>query len=349
MIKKIIALSIVAFALTSCKKDKETKVVINKETGKAETITVDTPQEEEAKIPEAKPAIADSAGVYSLSFKLEKGKTYPLTSFQRDITTVKDPSGKSISGTQEMTDEITFTVNDFVNGTYDITVNLVGKVNKSSSQGKTVVVDTKQAAPKEEQLKGMWTVNKALSGNKLQMKIDEKGNVISISGFDAVYKKVEQNITSLIKDAKERKQFMDSFKQGFNEKMFKEQFTQSLNILPKKGVKIGETWTETDNLTPDGKLKISTTYKLEKVADGKAEVSIKGGIPKKSDSKKQEGITHSISVEGSQNGKIILDANTGWILSSKQNMTTTQKESLSDGKQSQTMTQTTQSSITLNP
>ncbi len=69
----------------------------------------------------------------------------------------------------------------------------------------------------------------------------------------------------------------------------------------------------------------------------------------KSDSKKQEGITHSISVEGSQNGKIILDANTGWILSSKQNMTTTQKESLSDGKQSQTMTQTTQSSITLNP
>ncbi|NHW58970.1 hypothetical protein HA378_27785, partial [Escherichia coli] len=111
------------------------------------------------------------------------------------------------------------------------------KVNKSSSQGKTVVVDTKQAAPKEEQLKGMWTVNKALSGNKLQMKMDEKGNVISISGFDAVYKKVEQNITSLIKDAKERKQFMDGFKQGFNEKMFKEQFTQSLNILPKKGVK----------------------------------------------------------------------------------------------------------------
>ncbi|NHW22392.1 hypothetical protein HA072_25485, partial [Escherichia coli] len=93
----------------------------------------------------------------------------------------------SISGTQEMTDEITFTVNDFVNGTYDITVNLVGKVNKSSSQGKTVVIDTKQAAPKEEQLKGMWTVNKALSGNKLQMKMDEKGNVISISGFDAVY------------------------------------------------------------------------------------------------------------------------------------------------------------------
>ncbi|WPC10507.1 hypothetical protein LEQ05_11410 [Riemerella anatipestifer] len=83
MIKKVIALSIVAFALTSCKKDKETKVVINKETGKAETITVDTPQEEGAKIPEAKPAITDSAGVYSLSFKLEKGKTYPLTSFQK--------------------------------------------------------------------------------------------------------------------------------------------------------------------------------------------------------------------------------------------------------------------------
>ncbi len=59
-------------------------MVINKETGsKAETITVDTPQEEGAKIPEAKPAITDSAGVYSLSFKLEKGKTYPFNFFSK--------------------------------------------------------------------------------------------------------------------------------------------------------------------------------------------------------------------------------------------------------------------------
>lgn len=350
MIKKISSIGLFALALTACNKDKkQTKVVINEATGKAETIAVDTPQEEAAKIEEVKPAISDSAGIYTLKFHLEKGKTYPLTSFQKDVTTVKDPSGKSMSGTQEMTDEISFTINDFKDGIYDVTVNLVGKVNKSSAQGKTVVVDTKKTAPKEDQLKAMWTVNKAMSGNTLAMKMNEDGKVLSISGFDAIYKKIEKEMGSIIKDAKQKKQFIDGFKQGFNEKVFKEQFSKSLNVLPQKGVKIGQTWVESENLTPDGKLKITTTYKLDKVENGIAEVSITGGIPKKSESKKQEGYTHSISVEGNQSGKITLDANSGWVKNANQKMTTIQKETLSDGKQSQTMTQTTNSSIVLNP
>lgn len=349
MIKQFATFGLLALALTACNKNKETKVVINKETGKAENIAVEQPQEETAKIPEVKPAITDSAGIYNVKFHLEQGKTYPLTSFQKDITTVKDPTGKTMSATQEMTDEITFTVNGIENGVYNITVNLVGKVNKTSAQGKTVVVDTKKAAPKEEQLKAMWTVNKALSGNQLQLKMNESGEVLSIAGFDAIYKKIEQQTASLIKDAKQRKEFIEGFKQGFNEKMFKEQFTKSLNILPKKGAKIGQSWTETENLTPDGKLKLTTTYTLANVTGDQAKINIKGGIPKKSESKKQEGITHSISIEGNQSGKIVLDAHSGWVLTSKQTMTTTQKESLSDGKQSQTMTQTTNSSVTLNP
>lgn len=345
MIKKINLIGLLVLGLVSCKNDTKTKNTDSKTV----KITDNKTPKERAEVPEIKPAITDSAGVYTQKFLLEKGKTYPLTSFQKDVTTIKDPTGKTVSGTQEMTDEITFTVDDVVDGIYHISVNLVGKVNKSSSQGKTVVIDTKKTAPKEEQLKVMWTINKALSGNKLSLKMDSLGQVQAITGFDVVYNKVTQQMGGLIKNAEQKKQFLESFKQGFNEKTFKEQFTQSLSFLPKKGVKIGETWSESENLTPDGKLKLTTTYKLENVSEGKAIISVKGSIPKKSESKKQEGITHSISIEGSQKGKITLNANTGWIENSNQTMTTVQKETLSDGKQSQSMTQTTNASIIINP
>lgn len=52
--------------------------------------------------------------------------------------------------TNETTDEMSVTVNDFKDNLYDLTPNLIGKRMSSSANGKTVVIDTKQAAPKEE-------------------------------------------------------------------------------------------------------------------------------------------------------------------------------------------------------
>ena len=88
-------------------------------------------------------------------------------------------------------------------------------------------------------------------------------------------------------------------------------------------------------VTIDGAVKINTTYTLAKVEDGIAEITIKGGIPRKAKTQSKNGMTHSVSIEGVQTGTIKIDANSGWILGSKIQMNTTEKESLSDGKQSQ--------------
>jgi hypothetical protein len=52
---------------------------------------------------------------------LEKGKTYPLTTYQRDVKTMTDPQGKSITATSESTDEMNFTVNDIKGNVYEMT------------------------------------------------------------------------------------------------------------------------------------------------------------------------------------------------------------------------------------
>ena len=348
--KKFTAIALLAITLVACKKETQTVTKVDPETGK--TITVEVPVTDSLQIENSQAdvlAIKDSLGIYKQTFKLEKGETYPLVTFQKDVQTMTAPDGKTQSGTSEMTDEMSFTVNDFKDGIYDISINLTGKRNSQSANGKTVAVDTKQAEPKDEQLKMMWKVNKALVGNKLNLKMNEAGKVISITGFDTIYNKIAASVGSAIKDAKDKTAFINNFKQSFNEKMLKDQFTKNLVLIPAKGVKIGEKWSQSENATPDGKIKLTTTYTLKSVGDGTAQISVAGGIPKKSDKQTQEGVTRSMSSELSQNGTITLDQKTGWVKNQNISVKTTQTETLTDGKQSQTMKSVSNSMVVVNP
>ena len=140
--KKITAFALLSIAIISCNKETKTVTKVDPKTGK--TITVEVPAEKsEETATVANPAIKDSLGVYYSTFKLEKGKTYPFTTYQRDTQTMSDGS-KSMTGTNESTDEMNFTVNGIdEKGNYDITMNLVGKRMSASAQGKTQTIDTK--------------------------------------------------------------------------------------------------------------------------------------------------------------------------------------------------------------
>ena len=342
MIKRIFALGVIGLALVACNNDKKTEQKTNSDSGKVENVE----KKEEENI--VQKAISDSAGVYTQKFILEKGKTYPFSSVQKEVQTIKDPSGKSMKGTQEIVDERNIVVNDFQNGVYDLTINILGKKMTSIADGKTVVIDTKQPAPKDEQLKNIWTINNTLVGSKFSVKMKENGEVISIKGIDELYKKVEKAITPFVKEAEQKKQFVEYFKQGFNEKMLKEEFSAGINILPKKGVKLGESWTISENIDPEGKVKSNITYTLNKIENGVAEVSVTGNIPAKSNKQTQNGITMIMSVEGSQNGTLKIDENSGWVLFSKMNIKTTNKQTMTDGKRTETMTAVSESTVSVN-
>lgn len=341
--KKLSVAALLSIALLSCKK--ETKIVnkTDPETGK--TVQVEVPVETEAD----KPAITDSADVYKQSFKLVTGETYPFTTVQKNNITITAPNGQKESMTTESTDVVQFKVNNFKDNVYDITINFISKKSSQTAQGKTITVDTNAAAPKDEALKNKWSLDKALTGNQLSMKMDDKGKIISITGFDPVYKKLQTTINTLTKEEQVRKGLLEEAKLSFNEDHLKDQFSKNMMILPAKGVKIGEKWSTKEDASGDGKVKLTTNYTLKNVENGAMEVSITGGIPKQSDKNTQQGITHSMSSELTQNGTMKFDSNTGWIMSQNIKVNTVQKESISDGKKTETMTNNTVSSVIVNP
>ena len=343
--KKLTALALIAITLVACKKETKTITRVDPKTGKTETVTVEVSSEEAAK----PKAIADSSGIYKQKFILEKGTTYPLVSYQREIQQLTSPDGKTVSGTSETTDEMSITVNDFKDNIYDMTLNMVGKRMSTTANGKTVSIDTKKPAPKEDNLKMDYIVSKGLAGNKLNVKMDTYGNIKSITGFESVHNNLKKAIAGTVKDTKQQDAFIESFKAGFNEEMLKEQLSKNLKLIPAKGTKIGEKWTTSEDIDPSGKLKQTLTFTLVKVEDGKAEISVTGVIPSKSDKQSQNGMTHTMSMGGSESGKIIIDENTGWLLNQNLSVKTNQKETLSDGKQSQSMTKNSTTSIIINP
>lgn len=341
MIKKILTIGGIGFALVACNENKKIKKKVNPETGKTEIVEVKN-------LAPVKKAISDSAGVYTQKFILEKGKTYSFSSTQKVVQEIKISTGQSDKRTEEVFDDRNIVVENFENGVYDLTLNFLSKKMTSFFNGETITVDTKKPAPKDEGLKNTWTINSVLAGSKFSVKMKENGEVLSISGFDEVYKKMEKTMTPIIKDKKHRADFMQNFKIGFNENLLKGEFAKSINILPKKGVKIGESWTITENLDPSGKIKSTLTYTLDKVENGVAEISVKGSVPKKSDKNTQEGLTRTVSIEATQNGILRVDESTGWISNSKINIKTTNKESVTDGKVTQSATSTSDNTVTIN-
>ncbi len=348
--KNIAAITLISIALIACKKENKTITKIDPITG--DTIKIEVTAEDSTKVAEemaAKAAIKDSAGVFKQTLKLEKGKTYPFVTQQKDVATSIMPDGKSQTMNRENTDQISFTVNNFADRVYDVTINFIAKKTSQSAQGQTQTVDTKAAAPKDEALKNRWTIDKAMTGNKLNMKIDEKGKILSITGFEPIYAKFSTTVNSLTKDPNERKGILDQLKASFNEEVLRDQFSKNIFIMPKKGAKIGEKWTVSESASPDGKVKITSNYTLKSVKDGVAEITVTGGIPKQSQKESQGGITQTVSSELSQNGTYRFDVNSGWIIGQDIKVKTLQSQTFSDGKKSETMKNTTNSTVIVNP
>lgn len=341
--KKLSVIAIILTALVSCKKETKTVTQIDPKTGDTVKVEVPVTKEDEIKI-----AISDSAGVYHQSFLLEKGKTYPFVTSQKEVTTLSAPTGEKQTVTSESTDEVTFTINDVVNGVYDITINFVGKKTSQSSNGKTLSVDTKAAAPTEPNLKNKWSIDKALTGNQLKMKMDQKGNITSITGFDPIYAKINKALEPIAKDAKLRADLLSDTKKGFNETVLKTQFTNNILVLPKKGAKIGEKWTKSENASQDGKIKLTTTYTLKSITNGIAEITLTGGIPKQTDQQSQNGFTQTMSSELNQNGSIKFDQNSGWLNSQSIVVKTIENQTITDGKEKRTMGSVSTSNVMVN-
>lgn len=283
----------------------------------------------------------NGSGKKAFQYNLQKGKTYPYTIKEKEEQKI-EAEGKSESITNETYDELTFTINDVVGDVYKVRVNFISKKTTLKAQGKTLSISTNEVAPKDKALAQTYKLYKALVGNSFTMDLDKNGIVSNIKGMEKIYSKVESVVKKDLK-GDELNAFMDAIKSTLNPKVFKAQFEAVRIQFPQSGVQQGDTWSDKP------KTSISDiNYKLTKLDNSVAEVSISSAMKPDSKSDTQNGVTLKASIKGGQNGTIILDASSGWIKKGNIVTTVAESQSMTDGKRTEKITKTVISTTQIN-
>ena len=129
------------------------------------------------------------------------------------------------------------------------------------------------------------------------MQVNEKGEVVSVTGFD----KIGEAVVSEAGLPEEMKPMLrQNFQQRFNDDAVKQMFSQSFEIFPNKPVKIGDSWKRSSNIM---KQNISTVYTVKNIKGSR--VFLTGASKIKSDDGKSSG---------TQTSKLIIDSRTGLMI-----------------------------------
>lgn len=278
-----------------------------------------------------------SDGAYHLVYNLEKGKTYNFnirevnTQTQTLSASGKDENGekKTVNETskplvQESIEPLSFTVSDFTDGVYTLQVKMGGRKLIMKADGKQqTILDTNGKQPTNPEQARLWKMYKAISELSFIIKMNINGSILQVSGFESIYDKAKNAVKNDLK-GKELTEFINDFKKGVNENVFKAQFENSLMKFPAEGVKVGGKWNN------DPAMKGKGYNQLVSVDTNTAVVKLYADIPSQSQSDKKDGVSLKASLTGSQSGKISLDIKSGWV--SKGTLTTSVTESQTASK-----------------
>jgi len=138
-----------------------------------------------------------------------------------------------------------------------------------------------------------------IKGKSFTMQVNEKGEVVSVTGFD----KIGEAVVSEMNLPEEMKPMMrQNFQKQFNDDAVKQMFSQSFEVFPNKYVKVGDSWKKNSNLNAL-KQDIATIYTVKNIKGNR--VFLNGESKLKSSDGKNSG---------KQTSKLIIDAKTGLMI-----------------------------------
>ena len=163
----------------------------------------------------------------------------------------------------------------------------------------------------------------SMIGQSFSMTVDKEGKVINLTGMETIFNNMIKNLgLDTIPGGAES---IAGFKEQFSDEQFKKNFGESFNILPTKGVKIGDTWDITTSSDMMGmEMKSKNTYTLKGVEGDLAIVDV---ISDFNMDKENSGEGDDMKMDGSQTGTLKIDINTGMAVEGdiKQTINTSQK------------------------
>jgi len=286
-------------------------------------------------------------GSYVFRYNLTKGETYPfLLKIKQDNSVSSQGQSMNISSSRMI--HFDYFVEEATENKYRLKATFKGfSESAKGPNGETMAYDTNSVKPVDKDVAQSWTIYKAITGQSFTMGIDSKGKVLSVNGLEKV---VDNTLAKLKNDftAEEQTQIKELLSVSLSSEFIKGQFEEMLNVFPDKNLKIGEEWSDTQNIS-EGPVKgnVKVTRTLGEIKDGKARITV-NGVQDVNGSGTQDGISAVMKNHATLNGYMDMDSETGWI----KKVSITKKETVNNtyqqGGQKQTETGITTTITTVN-
>lgn len=140
---------------------------------------------------------------------------------------------------------------------------------------------------------------KAIKGKSFTMQVNEKGEILSVTGFDKIG---EAMVTEMNLPETSKPMMRKNFQEQFNDDAVKQMFGQFFDVFPNKIVKSGDRWEKKSSVMA-AEIEMTTTYTVKNIKDNKVYLSSVAKI-QSTDSKSM----------GTQTGSLVVDAITGLVL-----------------------------------
>lgn len=246
-----------------------------------------------------------------LKFNFEKGKGYD---YEMIMNMDQDVNGQQMQ--MDMTTYYSMDVTAVEGNTKTLTTRFDRFKMKVGANGVGLEVDSDKplrvesdSSGKRNPIKMISSLLGAIRGQRFQMKVDDEGNVLEVSGFSDMAQRL---VDSMKLEGKEREQMMAQFNSQFNETTVKNQFEKVFHLFPNKTVKVGDTWTKNSDVNMMGSTQHhSTIYTVKE---------IEGDMVTLDESTKIEGGSPQAKFDGKITGTIVIDSRTGLVMNADEDM-----------------------------
>ena len=151
-----------------------------------------------------------------------------------------------------------------------------------------------------------------LRNESFTMVFSPDGSVKSTAGLDQI---VTHLAVKMAADSTEIPYYQNNLSKQFNADVIRETLESSFRVYPGKPVKVGDSWTIDTKIQMSIPVENKTTYTLKEVKSGKATLTVRGTLLSKG-AFVVAGKNTQTDLKGSNTGELILDLNTGAIISS---------------------------------
>lgn len=240
------------------------------------------------------PVNAGSDGAVPLRFNLQKGKRYDYN-MRFDLT--QEGPNRQMTTTMDVNYDLKVLSEDAKGKTVQVTYDRVGMIMNMGGQKMELnseMTNTEGGGP----FTMVANMFKAMKGKSFTMKVDPKGGISDVKGFEAIGEAIVKEI-QVPEGAKPG--LLQNFRNQFNEKTARESFAGSFEIFPDKPVKVGDSWKRSSNTTIGAAQKMVTTYTVKEIKGNRVTLDARSDVTLKD------------STSGSQNARLIVDATTGLV------------------------------------